>query len=145
MAIGTESAGVNESVSRINQNAENMKFTNETASVSGDFLKKLENCTLIKFHNADLDENSPLLKQVISSIADTGEKNIILDISGCSLMQAGGISAILHGDRVCRTNSGIYVLTGLDEQILELLKLTMLDSILNITSSVEEAIEFIKA
>jgi anti-anti-sigma factor len=74
-------------------------------------------------------------------VAGNGEKNLILDLSTCRYCDSSGLSAILVANRLCKNASGTFVLTGLQPAVERLITISQLDTVLNITFSLDKAIE----
>lgn len=83
--------------------------------------------------------NAPDLKSEFVLLTNNGLKNIILDLSSCEYCDSSGLSAILVGNRLCEQLEGKFVITGLQPEVDSLIKISLLDTILNIKESVEEA------
>lgn len=108
-------------------------------------IDKKENHTLIKVLEEKLDTHiAPTLKSELVLVSGNGEKNIILDLSNCRYCDSSGLSAILVANRLCKNANGTFVLTGLNDAVERLITISQLDTVLNITSSVEEASEMIE-
>jgi anti-anti-sigma factor len=108
-------------------------------------IDKLENHTLIQVLEEKLDTHiAPALKSELVLISGNGEKNIILDLSKCRYCDSSGLSAILVANRLCKNASGAFVLTGLSEAVERLITISQLDTVLNITQSVPEAVKLIQ-
>jgi anti-anti-sigma factor len=109
-------------------------------------IDKLENHTLIQVLEEKLDTHiAPALKSELVLISGNGEKNIILDLAKCRYCDSSGLSAILVANRLCKNASGTFVLTGLSEAVERLITISQLDTVLNITQSVNEAVKLIQA
>lgn len=87
--------------------------------------------------------NAPKLKSELVILNAGGIKNIILDLSDVSFVDSSGLSAILIGNRLCKNIEGTFVVTCLNEYVSKLIKISQLESILNITPTVEEAADFV--
>mgnify|MGYP001363706445 CR=1 FL=1 len=102
-------------------------------------IEKKNNYTLIQVLEEKLDTHiAPSLKSELVLISGNGEKNIILDLSKCRYCDSSGLSAILVANRLCKNANGTFVLTGLNDAVERLITISQLDTVLNITSSVEE-------
>jgi anti-anti-sigma factor len=77
-------------------------------------------------------------------ISGNGEKNIILDLGKCRYCDSSGLSSILVANRLCKNAGGMFVLTGLNDAVERLITISQLDTVLNITLSVEEAVAMIE-
>lgn len=86
--------------------------------------------------------NAPDLKSEFVLITNDGVKNIILDLSSCEYCDSSGLSAILVANRLCEQLEGKFVLTGLQPEVNSLIKISLLDTILNIKESIDEAETF---
>jgi anti-anti-sigma factor len=106
-------------------------------------IEKLPAYTLIKVNDSKLDTNiAPDLKSELVVIAGNGESNIVLDISNCQYCDSSGLSAILVANRLCKNANGVFVLAGLTETVEQLIKLSQLDTVLNIAASADEVSSF---
>lgn len=107
-------------------------------------IDKLDNFTQIEVLIDKLDTHiAPSLKSELVLIAGNGEKNIILDLSNCRYCDSSGLSAILVANRLCKNANGTFVLSGLQTAVERLITISQLDTVLNITKTVEEAITII--
>jgi anti-anti-sigma factor len=108
-------------------------------------IDKFENHTLIKVLEEKLDTHiAPTLKSELVLVSGNGEKNIILDLSNCRYCDSSGLSAILVANRLCKNASGTFVLTGLNDAVERLITISQLDTVLNISNNLEEAVSLIK-
>ena len=86
---------------------------------------------------------APNLKSELVLISGNGEKNIVLDLSNCRYCDSSGLSAILVANRLCKNANGTFVLTGLTEAVERLITISQLDTVLNITETLDDAVGFI--
>ena len=108
-------------------------------------IEKLNIYTLIQVLEEKLDTHiAPTLKSELVLVSGNGEKNIILDLNKCRYCDSSGLSAILVANRLCKNANGTFVLTGLNDAVERLITISQLDTVLNITSSVDEAVKLIK-
>ena len=90
------------------------------------------------------NELTPKLKSEFILLNADGFCNIVLDLSqveSCSDSQ--DLSSLLFADRLCKKANGLFVVTGLNEEIAKLIEISGLDQSLNIVSKVEEATDLI--
>jgi anti-sigma B factor antagonist len=107
-------------------------------------IEKQDNHTLIQVLEEKLDTHiAPTLKSELVLVSGNGEKNIILDLSKCRYCDSSGLSAILVANRLCKNASGTFVLTGLNDAVERLITISQLDTVLNITNSIDEGVELI--
>ena len=108
-------------------------------------IDKFENHTLIKVLEEKLDTHiAPTLKSELVLVSGIGVKNIVLDLSNCRYCDSSGLSAILVANRLCKNANGTFVLTGLNDAVERLITISQLDTVLNISNSLEEAVSLIK-
>ncbi len=109
-------------------------------------IEKLDNYTLIQVNEEKLDTHiAPTLKSELVLVSGNGEKNILLDLGNVRYCDSSGLSAILVANRLCKNANGTFVLTGLNEAVERLITISQLDTVLNITNTVEEGTELIKS
>ena len=107
-------------------------------------IEKLENYTLIQVLEEKLDTHiAPSLKSELVLISGNGEKNIVLDLSKCRYCDSSGLSAILVANRLCKNANGMFILTGLNDAVERLVTISQLDTVLNISNSIEEAVALV--
>jgi anti-anti-sigma factor len=108
-------------------------------------IDKFENHTLIKVLEEKLDTHiAPTLKSELVLVSGNGEKNIILDLGNCRYCDSSGLSAILVANRLCKNASGTFVLTGLNDAVERLITISQLDTVLNISNTLDEGVALIK-
>jgi anti-anti-sigma factor len=107
-------------------------------------IEKHEDYTLIQVLEEKLDTHiAPTLKSELVLISGNGEKNIVLDLSKCRYCDSSGLSSILVANRLCKNAGGTFVLTGLNDAVERLITISQLDTVLNISGSVDEGIALI--
>ena len=107
-------------------------------------IDKKDKYSLFKLEEDKLNTlNAPKLKSELVVLNASGTKNIILDLSDVSFVDSSGLSAILIGNRLCKNVSGTFAVTRLNDYVAKLIKISQLDSILNILPTVEEAVDFV--
>ena len=85
--------------------------------------------------------NAPDLKSEFVLLTNEGHKNIILDMNSCEYCDSSGLSSILVANRLCEQLEGKFILTGLQPEVESLIKVSLLDTILEIKENVDEATE----
>ena len=63
----------------------------------------------------------------------------ILDLSGVPYMDSAGMGAIINHYTHCINKGGKLIVAGVNTRVLELFKMTRVDTVIPITASVEEA------
>jgi len=105
-------------------------------------IDKQEKYTTVTLHEEKLDSSiAPNLKSELLTIHAEGIRNIILDLKEVKYTDSSGLSSLLVGNRIVQEDGGIFVLSSLSDHTAKLIKISQLDSVLNILPTVEEAIE----
>ncbi|MCB0540092.1 MAG: STAS domain-containing protein [Bacteroidetes bacterium] len=87
--------------------------------------------------------NAPDLKTEFLLLNNSGFKNIICDLSNVNYVDSSGLSAFLVAERICTKAKGDFVLVACSDNILKLIKLSQLDTILNITPTLKEGVDLV--
>lgn len=107
-------------------------------------IKKDEKYIKITLEEEKLDAViAPNLKADLIKFNQEGFKNIILDLSSTKYIDSSGLSSILVGNRICSDEKGCFVLSNLNDHVMKLITISQLQSILNITKTSEEAVDFV--
>lgn len=105
-------------------------------------IDKQEKYTLLRLHEEKMDSSiAPSLKSEMVTLHAEGARNIILDLSEVKYTDSSGLSALLVGNRIFQEEGGIFVLACLSDHTMKLIRISQLDSVLNILPSVEESID----
>jgi anti-anti-sigma factor len=105
-------------------------------------IDKQEKYSLLRLHEEKLDSNiAPNLKSEMITLHAEGVRNVILDLSEVKYTDSSGLSALLVGNRILQEDGGIFILSKLSDHTLKLIRISQLDSVLNILATVEEAID----
>jgi anti-anti-sigma factor len=105
-------------------------------------IDKQEKYSLLRLHEDKLDSSvAPGLKSELITLHAEGVKNIVLDLAEVKYTDSSGLSALLVGNRIVQEEGGIFILTTLSDHTMKLIKISQLDSVLNILPKVEEAID----
>lgn len=111
-----------------------MKFT----------VDKKERYCIFKLDEPKLDSIiSANLKSELVILNQEGFRNLICDLSEVQFIDSSGLSALLIGHRLCKDSKGTFVLTGCGESTIKLIKISQLDTILNVVPTESEATDFI--
>src|SRR5690606_34989548 len=105
-------------------------------------IDKQEKYTMLKLHEEKLDSSvAPGWKSELITLHAEGSRNIVLDLGDVKYTDSTGLSALLVENRIVQEDGGIFVLSSLSEHTMKLIKISQLDSVLNILPTVEEAID----
>jgi len=107
-------------------------------------IDKQEKHSVIRLHEEKMDSGiAPSLKSELLTLHAEGIRNIILDLAEVKYTDSSGLSAMLVGNRILQEDNGLFILANLSEHTSKLIKISQLDSVLNILPTVEEAIDAI--
>lgn len=105
---------------------------------------KQEKYAVIKVEAEKLDTSvAPSLKSELVMLNAQGAKNMIVDLSATKYCDSSGLSSILVANRLCKNVDGTFVLTALQDPVKKLISISQLDTILNITPTLDEAVDFL--
>lgn len=100
--------------------------------------------TLITAKVDKLDSlNAPDLKSELVVLNKQGTRNLIINLEHTRYCDSSGLSAILVGNRLCKNSGGTFVVTGLQTSVKKLISISQLESVLNITPTVSEAVDLV--
>lgn len=103
-------------------------------------IHKRDRYTLIKVMSDRLDTNNTAdLKSKLVVVNNEGEKNIVLDLKSCKYCDSSGLRSILVANRLCEDSIGTFILSGLQPDVENLVRISMLHTVLLITDTVDEA------
>ena len=68
---------------------------------------------------------------------------MVVDLSATKYCDSSGLSSILVANRLCKNVEGTFVLSALQDPVKKLITISQLDTILNITPTVDEAVDFL--
>jgi len=105
-------------------------------------IKKEEKYTILTVEEEKLDSSiSPDMKSEFTQLSSDGTKNLIVDLTNVKYSDSSGLSALLVGNRVFNESGGVFVLAGVSDHVMKLLKISMLDKVLEIMPTLAEAID----
>lgn len=107
-------------------------------------INKDEKFCILKLDEDKLDTTlAPKLKSELVTLNAEGIQNLIMDLSNVKYTDSSGLSAILVGNRVFGESDGLFVVASPTEHVMKLIRISQLDSVLNIAFSVEEGIDLV--
>ena len=107
-------------------------------------LDKQEKYSILTLEEEKLDSTiSPDIKSVFQQAAMEGTRNIVVDLSMVKYSDSSGLSALLVGNRLFTDQDGAFVLAAVSDHVMKLIKISMLDKVLEILPTVAEAMDAI--
>ena len=106
--------------------------------------EKHEKYTYIKLNEEKLTTtNSPQLKTEFVNLNAEGRTYIILDLQNVNYADSSGLSSLLVANRLFNANGGLFMICGLTSHVEKLVKISQLDTVLNIVPTKQEGIDAI--
>jgi len=87
---------------------------------------------------------APLFKQAVVNLVSEGNQNVIIDLSGVTFMDSSGFGTLLGATKRLRPTGGGLHLASPNSTIQRMLRLTRLDSIMQIHDSVDAAVQSVQ-
>jgi anti-sigma B factor antagonist len=84
-------------------------------------------------------QNASDLKSELVLLNNKGTNNIIVDLSATKYCDSSGLSALLMGNRLCKDTNGKFILCGLQENVLKMIKIAQLDKVILFETNHTEA------
>lgn len=106
---------------------------------------KHEKYVVIKLRESKFTpDNTPRLKSEFILLNAEGYCNIVLDLSAVKQCDdSQDLSSLLVGDRLCKNANGLFIITGVNPAISNLLEMSSLNQRLNLVSKLDEATDLI--
>jgi len=100
--------------------------------------------TSIQLLEEKLDSQiSPSLKSEFIMLNTNGVRNILLNMKHVKYVDSSGLSAILIANRLCSNSGGMLAISNLNDHVEKLIKISQLESVLNVLPTEDEAREAI--
>jgi len=87
---------------------------------------------------------APEVKNRIKSLLSSGHIDLVLDLSQTTFIDSSGLSAIVFGLKQTREAGGSLKLACLQSEVQSIFKLTMLDRVFEMYSTIDAATETLK-
>jgi anti-sigma B factor antagonist len=86
---------------------------------------------------------APLFKQAVVNLVSEGANDVVIDLSGVTFMDSSGFGTLLGATRRLRPLGGGLHLAGANSTIQRMLRLTRLDTIMQLYDSPDDAVKSI--
>lgn len=107
-------------------------------------ISKEDNYTAIISKAEKLDTLvAPDLKAQLVLLDKEGVSNYIIDLSNTRYCDSSGLSALLVANRLAKGAEGCLVICGLQDPVNKMIQISQLHTVLNITPTFNEAIDYI--
>ncbi|MEM9896017.1 MAG: STAS domain-containing protein [Bacteroidota bacterium] len=106
-------------------------------------VESYDNYSIAKIEEEKLDSTlAPELKSEMLNLAQEGVKSLVIDMSPVKYVDSSGLSALLVGNRSF-SETGAFVLFGINDHVMKLIKISQLDKVMNLVASKEEAADLV--
>lgn len=85
-------------------------------------------------------ENQPVFAELAAAAASSGHR-LAVDLAGVGMLSSAGLGGMITLHKTCAGSGGKLVVFGIQDQILDLLKLTHLNKLLHVADSREAAVK----
>lgn len=90
------------------------------------------------------NDNAPGVKSELYLLNAEGFRNIIVDLSDVKeCNDAQDLSCLLVGDRLCKSAGGLFIVTGINDQLEPIIELSNIFQSVTFVNTIEEATDFI--
>jgi len=81
------------------------------------------------------------LKETFNRLFEESIYNVIVDLSSVGFVDSAGLGQLVSALRMCIHHKGNVILVGVNESVVDLLRITKLDTIFKIYDNLEDAVE----
>lgn len=103
-------------------------------------VQKVEGCPVLMVKGEIDIYTAPMFKQAVVGLVSDGNTNVVIDLSGVTFMDSSGFGTLLGATRRLRPAGGGLHLAGANSTIQRMLRLTRLDTIMELYDTAEEAV-----
>lgn len=97
--------------------------------------------TILKIDEEKLDSTiAPEVKSEFVTLQAEGVQNVVLNMEDIKYSDSSGLSALLVGNRLF-SESGSFVMCGVQEHVMKLIRISQLDKVMEILPTVEEGVD----
>jgi len=85
--------------------------------------------------------SSPVTEKKVSDIIDDGKLKIAMDFAGVDYLSSAGMRMLLATTKKLKTLSGQFVVFGVKDNVMDVLKMSGFDHVLQLVASEDEALQ----
>ncbi|MEW5821869.1 MAG: STAS domain-containing protein [Cyanobacteriota bacterium] len=110
-------------------------------------IRSRQDITIIDFEGTEIDHKNTsfLSEKILSLIKEEEVKNIALNLEKISWLTSSGIGALLNIRKSINKADGELCIFNINPQVLESIKVLMIDRILPVFNDEEEAVDYLKS
>lgn len=83
---------------------------------------------------------SPQLEKKVLSIIDSGHHKLLMDFTNVEYLSSAGMRLLLSGTKKMQTVGGKLVISSVDQDVMDVIKMAGFNSILTLASSEDKAL-----
>jgi anti-sigma B factor antagonist len=107
--------------------------------------KELNNVTVIKMEGSMLGgPEASELNNALHKLLDAKKKQIVVDLSGVSLMNSSGLGMLIGAATTMRNAGGNLKVAGAGEKVTQVFKITKVSHVIELHETVKSAVESYK-
>jgi len=105
-------------------------------------ISEIDGVNIFSFNESKLDTTcSGLLKAELTNlISNNNIKKLVIDLSEIETCDSSGLSALLVANRLISSNDGIVIFVSESAKLIQLIKVTQLNRVLNVSNTISEAV-----
>jgi anti-anti-sigma factor len=84
--------------------------------------------------------SSPVLEKKVNEIAQTNRKKILIDFAKIEYLSSAGLRLMLSATKKMKAQGGCLAFSGMNDEVMEIVKMAGFERILNIYSSEKDAL-----
>lgn len=107
-------------------------------------VQKVQGCPVLQVSGEIDIYTAPMFKQAVVGLVSDGNADVVIDLSGVTFMDSSGFGTLLGATRRLRPAGGGLHLAGANTTIQRMLRLTRLDTIMQLYDTPEEAVRAIR-
>lgn len=90
------------------------------------------------------NDNTPAIKSEFILLNAEGYRNIVFDLSAVKdCTDSQDLSALLVGDRLCKSANGVFIVCGVNEKIAAIIQMSNLHQTVTFVNKLDEATDLI--
>ena len=107
-------------------------------------VQKVQGCPVLQVSGEIDIYTAPMFKQAVVGLVSDGNADVVIDLSGVTFMDSSGFGTLLGATRRLRPAGGGLHLAGANTTIQRMLRLTRLDTIMQLYDTPEEAVRAVR-
>lgn len=107
-------------------------------------VQKIQGCPVLSVKGEIDIYTAPMFKQAVVGLVSDGNTDVVIDLSGVTFMDSSGFGTLLGATRRLRPAGGGLHLAGANTTIQRMLRLTRLDTIMQLYEDTDAAVRAVR-